>query len=145
LFCGPAYPIRGPGLGLGLGLGVGVGVGSPGVGLGAGVGLGLGLPLGVGLAPGLGLGTGSGLGVGLASGLGDGVWAGIAAGFATSVPVAAGVPLLVVVFATFFDGIKLHFIVAPDTGVSVSLLPLFLPRNEMTFDVAAALGSAALI
>jgi hypothetical protein len=118
-----------------------VGVGSPGVGLGAGVGLGLGLPLGVGLAPGLGLGSG----LGLASGLGVGVWAGIAAGFATSVPVAAGVPFLVVVFATFFDGIKLHFVVAPDTGVSVNLLPLFFPRSEMTLDVAAALGSAALI
>jgi hypothetical protein len=39
---------------------------------------------------------------------------------------------------------KLHFIVDPATGVSVNLLPLFLPRSEMTFDVAAALGSAAL-
>jgi hypothetical protein len=69
----------------------------------------------------------------------------MATGFATFVPVAAGVPFLVVVFATFFDGMKVHFIVDPDTGVSVNLLPLFLPRSEITFEVAAALGSAALI
>lgn len=119
----PVQPKRG--LGLGLGLGVGLGVGSPGDGLGAGlgIGVGLGLPPGVGL--GIGLGSGSGLGFGL--GLGDGVCAGTEAGAATSVPVADGV------FAMFFDGLKLHFIVDPVAGVSVSLLPLFLPRNEMTF------------
>ena len=42
------------------------------------------------------------------------------------------------------DGLKVHFMFDPDTGVSVSLLPLFFPRSEMTFDVAAALESAAL-
>ena len=96
--------------------------------------MGLGLPLGVGL--GIGLGSGSGLGVGL----GAGVCAGIAVGFATSVPFADGV------FAMFFDVVKLHFMFDPVTGVNVSLLPLFLPRSEITFALAAeALGSAGLI
>ena len=119
---------------------MGVGVGSPGDGLGVGLGLGLGL----GLPPGVGLGIGSGLGVGLASGLGDGVCTGIAVGFATCVPVAVGVVCLVLVFAMLLDGLKVHFMFDPDTGVRVSLLPLFFPRSEMTFDVAAALESAAL-
>jgi hypothetical protein len=46
-----------------------------------------------------------------------------------------------------FDGLKLHFIVDPVAGVSVNLLPLFLARREMTFEVAAAaaFGSAGLI
>ena len=58
-------------------------------------------------------------------------------------PVA--VVLCLVVFAMFLEGVKVHFIVDPDTGVNVSLLPLFLARNEMTFaPVAGALGSAGL-
>lgn len=109
-----------------------MGVGSPGDGVGTGVGLGLGLPPGVGL--------GVGLAAGLGLGLGAGVCAGIAAGFATSVPVADGV------FATFFDGLKVHFIVDPETGINVSLLPLFLARSEMTFAPAAGMpGSVGLI
>ena len=131
----PVQPKRGLGLGLGLGVGVGLGVGSPGDGLGAGlgIGVGLGLPPGVGL--GIGLGSGSGLGFGL--GLGAGVCAGTAAGFATSVPVADGV------FAMFFELVKLHFMFDPVTGVSVSLLPLFLPRSEITFAPAAGVFASA--
>jgi len=46
----------------------------------------------------------------------------------------------------FFDVVKLHFMFDPDTGVNVSLLPLFLPRSEITFAPAAeAFASAGLI
>ena len=87
---------------------------------------------------GIGLGFGSGLGAGL--GLGTGVCAGSAVGFATLVPAADGV------FAIVFAVVKLHFMFDPVTGVSVSLLPLFLPRSEITFAPAAeALASAGLI
>jgi hypothetical protein len=119
------------GAGLGLGFGEGLGVGSPGEGLGIGVGdgIGLGLPLGVGLALGVGLGLGEG------SWFGIGLSAGTTAGFATSVPVAAGVlrPR-----ATFFDVTNVHFSFAPATGERVNLLPLFLPRSEITCGVAFA-------
>lgn len=132
VFSRPDQPNRG----LGLGLGLGVGVGSPGDGLGVGVGLGLPPGVGLGIGSGVGLGFGSGLG----AGLGAGVCAGTAVGFATSVPVAAGV------FAMFFDVLKLHFMFDPVTGVSVSLLPLFLPRSDITFaEAAGEFASAGLI
>jgi hypothetical protein len=45
----------------------------------------------------------------------------------------------------FFDVLKLHFMFDPVTGVSVSLLPLFLPRSEITFaEAAGAFASAGL-
>jgi hypothetical protein len=65
---------------------------------------------------------------------GLGLWAGIAlgvvvSGFATVVPVAVGV------FANF-DVVNIHSDVAPATGDSVSLVPLFLPRNDITGEFA---------
>ena len=119
---GLSFYIRGLGLGVGVGLplGVGLGIGSPGDGLGPG----LGLPLG--------LGFGSGLDSGLGIGVGEGVWLGVVVdGFATSVPVA--VPSLV---APALAVVKVHCCVAPAIGVRVSLLPLFLPRNEITGEPA---------
>ena len=112
--------IRGLGLGVGVGLGLppglGVGVGSPGVGLGIGLGFGSGLPSGVGL------------------GVGDGLWLGFVAGvvvdgLATSVPVA--VPLFAIL-----DVVNVHWLVPPVIGLRVSLVPLFLPRNETTGEFA---------
>jgi hypothetical protein len=45
----------------------------------------------------------------------------------------------------FFEVVKLHFMFDPLTGVNVSLLPLFLPRSEITFAPAAgAVASAGL-
>ncbi len=114
------YYIRGLGLGVGVGLGLppglGLGVGSPGVGLGVGSpGVGLGIGLGSGLPPGLGLGVGIGLWLGIVDGVVD--------GFATSVPVAVPLPAVL-------DVVNVHCCVAPAIGDKVSLLPLFLPRNE---------------
>ena len=114
----------------GLGLGVGVGLGAGSVGLGAG----LGLPLG--------LGFGSGLDSGV--GVGEGLWAGIVLGvvvdgFATSVPVAVGV------FAELFDVVNIHCDVDPATGDSVSLLPLFLPRNDITGEFAPDICKATAV
>ncbi|HEU4832955.1 MAG TPA: hypothetical protein VFS90_01015 [Pyrinomonadaceae bacterium] len=129
--------IPGLGLGVGVGLEVGLGVGSPGDGLGPG----LGLPLG------LGSGFGSGLGVGLGVGDGDGLWLGVVGvvvvgvvvdGFATSVPVA--VPLLAIL-----DVVNEHWLVAPAIGLRVSLVPLFLPRNETTGELAPDICMATAV
>ena len=115
----------------GLGLGVGVGLGAGSLGDGAG----LGLPLG--------LGFGSGLASGLGTGVGDGLWLGIVLGdvdgFATSVPVAVGD------FAALFDVVNIHCDVAPVTGLRVSLLPLFLPRNDITGEPAPDICRATAV
>ena len=118
-----------------------------GLGLGVGVGLGIG-SLGRGLPLGLGFGSGLPSGVGLAVGLGEGLWLGIVLGavdgFATSVPVAvgvAGVPLL----GILFDVVNIHCDVAPVTGVRVSLLPLFLPRNDITGEPAPDICRATAV
>ena len=120
----------------GLGLGVGVAVGLP-----LGVGLGIGSPGdGLGLPPGLGFGSGLASGVGVA--VGAGLWAGIALGdddgFATSVPVA--VPLLPI-----FDVVNIHCVDAPVTGDKVSLVPLFLPRNDITGEFAPDICRATAV
>ena len=114
-------------------------------GLGLGVGVGLGLPPGLGLPLGLGFGSGLASGVGLAVGLGigDGDWLGVVVGvvvvgFDTSVPAAVGV------FA-ILDVVNVHCDVDPATGVSVSLLPLFLPRNEMTGEFAPDICRATAV
>ena len=130
-FCGQTY-IRG----LGLGVGVGLGIGS----------LGLGLLRGLGFGSGLGSGLDSGLG--LTVGLGDGFWLGIVLGvvegFDTSVPVAVGV-VAAPVLAAFFAVVNVHFDVAPATGLSVSLLPLFLPRNDITGEPAPDICRATAV
>ncbi|HEU5132787.1 MAG TPA: hypothetical protein VFT26_11810 [Pyrinomonadaceae bacterium] len=123
------FYIRGLGLGVGVGLplGVGLGIGS------LGVGSGLGLPLG--------LGFGSGLDSGVGLGDGEGRWLGVVVdGFATSVPVAVlsfVAPALAVV--------KVHCCVAPAIGDSVNLLPLFLPRNEITGEPAPDICRATAV
>jgi hypothetical protein len=53
--------------------------------------------------------------------------------------VAAGV-VFICRFATFLPGTNVHFCVAPATGVSVNLLPIFLPRSEII--VGGAVASA---
>ena len=121
----------------GLGLGLGLGVGSPGIGLGIGVGL----PLG------LGFGSGLDSGLGLTVGVGEGLWLGIVlgvvvVGFDTSVPVAVGV---VPVLAAFFEVINVHCDVALAIGLRVSLLPLFLPRNEITGEPAPDICRATAV
>ena len=120
----------GVGVGLGLPLGVGAGVGSPGVGVG----------IGDGLPPGLGAGSGLGSGVGVA--VGDGLWAGIVVGvvdgFATSVPAAVPLPAIL-------DVVNIHCEVAPVTGLSVSLVPLFLPRNDITGEPAPDICRATAV
>jgi hypothetical protein len=123
----------------GLGLGVGVGLGAGSVGDGAGLGLALGL----------GFGSGSGLasGLGLTVGLGEGCWLGIVLGFVdgfeTSVPVAVGVVPLPA--AILFDVVNIHCDVAPVTGLRVSLLPLFLPRNDITGEPAPDICRATAV
>ena len=59
-------------------------------------------------------------------------------GFATSVPVAVGV------FA-IFDVVNIHCDVAPATGDSVSLLPLFFPRNDITGEFAPDICKATAV
>ena len=118
----------------GLGLGVGVGLGAGSLGDGAGLGLPLGLGFGSGLASGLGFGVGEGLWLGIVLGELD--------GFATSVPVAVGVvPLL----AALLDVVNIHCEVAPVTGLRVSLLPLFLPRNDITGEPAPDICRATAV
>ena len=118
-----------------------------GLGLGVGVGLGAG-SLGRGLPLGLGFGSGSGLasGLGLAAGLGEGFWLGIVLGvvdgFETSVPVAVGVVPLP---AAPFDVVNIHCDVAPVTGLRVSLVPLFLPRNDITGEPAPDICRATAV
>ena len=124
--------------GLGLGLGVGLGIGSLGDGLGPGLGLPLGLGFGSGLASGLGLGLGEGLWLGIVLGF----VLGVVDGFDTSVPVAVGVVPLP---AALFDVVNIHCDVAPVTGLRVSLLPLFLPRNDITGEPAPDICRATAV
>ena len=57
-------------------------------------------------------------------------------GFATVVPVAVD---------EFLDVVNIHCEVAPETGDSVSLLPLFLPRNDITFEFAPDICRATAV
>ena len=59
-------------------------------------------------------------------------------GLATVVPVAVGV------FA-ILDVVNIHFEVAPATGDSVSLLPLFLPRKDITGEFAPDICRATAV
>ena len=69
----------------------------------------------------------------------------VADGFATSVPVAVGVVVGVPLLVAFFDVVNIHCDVAPVTGLSVSLLPLFLPRNDITGDPAPDICRATAV
>ena len=60
-------------------------------------------------------------------------------GFATVVPV--GVDEL----AEFLAVVNIHCEVAPETGDNVSLLPLFLPRNDITFEFAPDICRATAV
>jgi hypothetical protein len=57
-------------------------------------------------------------------------------GFATVVPVAVDEVL---------DVVNIHCEVAPATGDSVSLFPLFLPRNDITFEFAPDICRATAV
>jgi hypothetical protein len=59
-------------------------------------------------------------------------------GLATVVPVA-------VELAELLDVVNIHCEVAPETGDSVSLLPLFLPRNDITFEFAPDICKATAV
>jgi len=58
-------------------------------------------------------------------------------GLATVVPVAE--------LAELLDVVNIHCEVAPATGDSVSLLPLFLPRNDITFEFAPDICRATAV
>ena len=60
-------------------------------------------------------------------------------GFATVVPVAVDE------LAELLDVVNIHCEVAPETGDSVSLLPLFLPRNDITFEPAPDICRATAV
>jgi hypothetical protein len=60
-------------------------------------------------------------------------------GFATVVPVAVDE------LAELLDVVNIHCEVDPATGDSVSLLPLFLPRNDITGEFAPDICSATAV